>query len=349
MLGDRPCSPSSTRCRRARRRRPAGRRCCRPATSPTCSSTRRTRCGSTGAPGWSGSPVRLPTRPPYAGWPSGWPRQAGRRLDDAAPWVDARLPGGVRLHAVLPPVVGRGHVRVAAGAAPARLRPGRARAAGSLPAAAVPCCVRWCGPRLAFLVTGGTGSRQDDVAVRPARSGRPAASGWCSSRTPASCSPTTRTSSGSRRAPPERRGRGRGDAARSGPPGAAHAAGPARRRRGARRRGGRPARRAQHRSRGWLRHGARELGRPTCRRGSRRWRSAAGLGREALHAQVHAGLDAVVHLVRDRGGQRRIDSVHVLERVGSWVEATPALWFRDGAVGTGPGLASLERRLAAAT
>jgi pilus assembly protein CpaF len=28
----------------------------------------------------------------------------GRRLDDAQPWVDARLPGGVRLHAVLPPV-----------------------------------------------------------------------------------------------------------------------------------------------------------------------------------------------------------------------------------------------------
>ena len=29
---------------------------------------------------------------------------AHRRLDEAAPWVDARLPGGVRLHAVLPPV-----------------------------------------------------------------------------------------------------------------------------------------------------------------------------------------------------------------------------------------------------
>lgn len=29
---------------------------------------------------------------------------AGRRLDDAQPWVDARLPGGVRLHAVLPPL-----------------------------------------------------------------------------------------------------------------------------------------------------------------------------------------------------------------------------------------------------
>ncbi|CAM5491457.1 hypothetical protein SBADM41S_00927 [Streptomyces badius] len=29
---------------------------------------------------------------------------AGRRLDDARPWVDARLPDGTRMHAVLPPV-----------------------------------------------------------------------------------------------------------------------------------------------------------------------------------------------------------------------------------------------------
>lgn len=29
---------------------------------------------------------------------------AGRRLDDASPWVDARLPSGARLHAVLPPI-----------------------------------------------------------------------------------------------------------------------------------------------------------------------------------------------------------------------------------------------------
>lgn len=33
---------------------------------------------------------------------------AGRRLDDAAPWVDGLLPHGVRLHAVLPPVVDHG-------------------------------------------------------------------------------------------------------------------------------------------------------------------------------------------------------------------------------------------------
>ncbi|HJQ03736.1 MAG TPA: TadA family conjugal transfer-associated ATPase [Jatrophihabitans sp.] len=31
--------------------------------------------------------------------------QAGRRLDDAAPFVDAALPDGIRLHAILPPLV----------------------------------------------------------------------------------------------------------------------------------------------------------------------------------------------------------------------------------------------------
>ena len=31
--------------------------------------------------------------------------QAGRRLDESQPWVDGLLPGGVRLHAVLPPIV----------------------------------------------------------------------------------------------------------------------------------------------------------------------------------------------------------------------------------------------------
>ena len=34
--------------------------------------------------------------------------RAGRRLDDASPYVDARLPGGQRLHAVIPPLSVRG-------------------------------------------------------------------------------------------------------------------------------------------------------------------------------------------------------------------------------------------------
>src|SRR5262245_33040170 len=33
---------------------------------------------------------------------------AGRRLDDASPYVDAQLADGTRLHAVLPPVAGSG-------------------------------------------------------------------------------------------------------------------------------------------------------------------------------------------------------------------------------------------------
>lgn len=33
---------------------------------------------------------------------------AGRRLDDSQPWVDGQLPGGIRLHAVLPPIAAGG-------------------------------------------------------------------------------------------------------------------------------------------------------------------------------------------------------------------------------------------------
>lgn len=83
---------------------------------------------------------------------------SGRRLDDAQPWADARLRDGIRLHAVLPPVAPRGTTL--------SLRVLRRRAftlpelvaAGSLaPATAdlLACLVR---ARLAFLVTGGTGT-----------------------------------------------------------------------------------------------------------------------------------------------------------------------------------------------
>jgi pilus assembly protein CpaF len=83
---------------------------------------------------------------------------AGRRLDDAAPWVDVGLPDGTRLHAVLPPVSGSGTClslrvlrrcsRSFADLAADGTLPGAAR---DLLAAVVRC-------RLAFLVTGGTGS-----------------------------------------------------------------------------------------------------------------------------------------------------------------------------------------------
>jgi pilus assembly protein CpaF len=82
----------------------------------------------------------------------------GRRLDDAQPWIDARLPDGVRLHAVLPPV--------APGGTCLSLRLARSRvftldelvASGSLPPDGVELLSALVASRHAFLVTGGTGT-----------------------------------------------------------------------------------------------------------------------------------------------------------------------------------------------
>ena len=82
----------------------------------------------------------------------------GRRLDDAQPWVDARLAEGVRLHAVLPPV--------SPGGTCLSLRVPRRRtfalaeleAAGTLPPDGVALLASLVASRAAFLVTGGTGT-----------------------------------------------------------------------------------------------------------------------------------------------------------------------------------------------
>ncbi|WP_431035574.1 TadA family conjugal transfer-associated ATPase [Streptomyces sp. P6-2-1] len=83
---------------------------------------------------------------------------AGRRLDDAHPWVDARLPDGTRLHAVLPPV--------AVGSACLSLRVVRPRAftlaeltaAGTIPPGGDAVLRALVAGRLSFLVSGGTGT-----------------------------------------------------------------------------------------------------------------------------------------------------------------------------------------------
>lgn len=83
---------------------------------------------------------------------------AGRRLDDASPYVDARLPGGVRLHAVLPPVAPGGTC------ISLRLPPRRTFTlsdlvqAGTITPPAIPILTAMVTARLAFLVTGGTGT-----------------------------------------------------------------------------------------------------------------------------------------------------------------------------------------------
>jgi pilus assembly protein CpaF len=83
---------------------------------------------------------------------------AGRRLDDAAPWVDVGLPDGTRLHAVLPPVSGTGtclSLRVLR-------RCSRSlddlAALGATPGESADLLRALIRRRLAFLVTGGTGS-----------------------------------------------------------------------------------------------------------------------------------------------------------------------------------------------
>jgi pilus assembly protein CpaF len=82
----------------------------------------------------------------------------GRRLDDAQPWVDARLADGVRLHAVLPPVAPAGtclSLRV-----PRRrvFSVGELQSAGTVPADGAALLRRLAASRTAFLVSGGTGT-----------------------------------------------------------------------------------------------------------------------------------------------------------------------------------------------
>jgi pilus assembly protein CpaF len=83
---------------------------------------------------------------------------AGRRLDDAAPWVDAGLPDGTRLHAVLPPVSGSGtclSLRVLRRCSHSL---DDLDALGTLPGSSGDLLRAVVARRIAFLVTGGTGS-----------------------------------------------------------------------------------------------------------------------------------------------------------------------------------------------
>ena len=84
--------------------------------------------------------------------------RAGRRLDETSPYVDGLLPGGVRLHAVLPPLVeGAAHISLRV---PRREPPALTQLAES-----GTCCPeglavlrRIVEARVAFVISGGTGS-----------------------------------------------------------------------------------------------------------------------------------------------------------------------------------------------
>ena len=89
---------------------------------------------------------------------------AGRRLDEAQPWVDGRLPdagyggAGVRLHAVLPPIAADGTCLSLRVLRPATEGLDALVVAGAVPLDAARLLEAIVAARLAFLVIGGTGA-----------------------------------------------------------------------------------------------------------------------------------------------------------------------------------------------
>ncbi len=94
---------------------------------------------------------------------------AGRRLDDAQPWVDGQLSGlggnrfSVRLHAVLPPVAAAGTCVSLRVLRPATHDLPALTAAGSIAPEAERLLLDIIEARLAFLVSGGTGAGKTTV------------------------------------------------------------------------------------------------------------------------------------------------------------------------------------------
>ncbi|WP_409234792.1 TadA family conjugal transfer-associated ATPase [Streptomyces sp. PA5.6] len=255
---------------------------------------------------------------------------AGRRLDDARPWVDARLPDGTRLHAVLPPV--------AVGSTCLSLRVVRPKAftltelveAGTIPPSGDEILRSLLEARLSFLISGGTGTgkttllsallslvgpkerivlAEDSAELKPDHphvvrlETRPA------NQEGAGLVGLDDLVRQALRMRPDRLvvGEVRGaevvhllaalNTGHEGGCGTVHANAA----------GDVPAR-------------LEALG------------TTAGLDRAALHSQLAAALSVVIHLVRDRAGRRRMAEVHVLERAESGLVVTvPALRWGERA------------------
>lgn len=109
------------------------------------------------------SPIHFPDAPSVLLLAQRLAAAAGRRLDEAAPFVDARLPDGSRLHAVIPPI--------ADGCTAISLRIPRRHAftlddlaaAGTIDEVVSSWLRAIIDARLAFLITGGTGSGKTTV------------------------------------------------------------------------------------------------------------------------------------------------------------------------------------------
>jgi len=270
-----------------------------------------------------------------------------RRLDAAAPYVDARLPGGVRLHAVLPPIAPGGTCLSL------RVSPRHAFTVDELVAAGtiVPAAERLLralvSARLAFLVTGGTGAGKTTLLstllglVQPAeRIVLVEDSGELQPTHPHVVRLEAR--------PPNVEGAGAvtlRDLVRQ-----------ALRMRPDRLvvgevRGGEvadllAALNTGHEGGCGTLHANRPEDVPARLEALA---AIAGTSRAALHSQLAAALDAVVHITRLAGGRRQVVSVGVFDRAANGlVHVSPALDVRaDGGVASGPGAPRLAARLAA--
>jgi pilus assembly protein CpaF len=270
---------------------------------------------------------------------------AGRRLDDATPYVDVRLPDGTRFHAVLSPVAGPGtclSLRI-----PSRRVFGLEDMvdAGSLPAAGAAVLRELVDARLAFLISGGTGTGkttllsslltlvpaaerlllvEDASELRPehphvvrleARPPNVEGAGEITLRDLVRQALRMRPD---RLVVGEVRGAEVADllaalnTGHEGGCGTVHANSAA----------DVPAR-------------LEALG------------AVAGLGRDALHSQVASALHAVVHLVRDSDGRRRVAELRVVDRRPDGIAVmVPAVRFgRDGRVELSDGSPLLSRML----
>ena len=266
---------------------------------------------------------------------------AGRRLDDAAPFVDGRLPNGVRLHAVLAPVAAPGtclSLRVPAARHFSLVDLIRAGSIGEEGAALLKGIVAG---RVPFLVSGGTGSgkttllaallalvpeRERIVLVEDARElepshphcvrleGRPANSEGAGAIT------LTALVRQALRMRPDRvvLGEVRGaeltdlltalNTGHEGGCGTVHANSVA----------DVPAR-------------------------LEALAALGGLGRDACHAQVAAALKVVIHMRRDQGGQRRVEQLGIFRRgADGVVRICTAATFAPSGIGWGDGADELR-------
>lgn len=272
--------------------------------------------------------------------------RSGRRLDDSNPCVDARLPGGQRLHAIIPPIAPMGT------AISLRLPPRRRFtladlvALGTVDAAGARLLAAVIASRVAFLVSGGTGSGkttvlgallglvgpaerivivEDTTELRPAHAhvvhleSRPA------NVEGAGAVGLQFLVRQALRMRPDRLvvGEVRGaeivdllaalNTGHEGGCGTLHA------------------------------NSAVDVPARVCALAL-----AAGMSQAGVHAQLASGLDMVLHVSRSRTGDRRVQEVAVLQRQSSGEAiVVPALLARDsGGFGPGPGYEALRERLA---